>query len=131
MTLEEGQRVKLAADLRLTGSVVPAEESPASADVGAGILYLASGTGGTVERVHAQDRQQSEDVREYERLRSLLDAFGHQMPPESRRQLEEKVGALEPAWTAYQEDKLRITVRVRLDNGFVLDGAHEGVFTSP
>ncbi|MGW7439119.1 hypothetical protein [Streptomyces sp. NPDC054849] len=130
MTLEEGQRVMLAVDLRLTGSVVPAEDSATSADAGAGILYLASGTEGTVERVHEHDRQQSEEVREYERLKGLLDAFGHQMPPESRNQLEEKVAALEPAWTAYQEDRLRTTVRVRLDNGFVLDGAHEDVFTS-
>lgn len=130
MTLEEGQRVKLAADLRLTGSVVPAEDYPTARDAGAGILYLASGTEGTVERLRGHDRQQSEEVREYERLKGLLDAFGHQMPPGSRNQLEEKVTALESAWTAYQEDKLRITVRVRLDNGFVLDGVHEDVFSS-
>ncbi|WP_374777641.1 hypothetical protein OG756_37495 [Streptomyces sp. NBC_01310] len=133
MTLEEGQRVKLAADLRLTGSVVPAGDSPtpadAEGDADARILYLASGIEGTVERVHEQHRQQSAEVREYERLRSLLDAFGHQMPTESRKQLEEKVGALEPAWTAYQERTFRITVRVRFDNGFILDGAHEDVVT--
>lgn len=71
-----------------------------------------------------------EDVREYERLKSLLDSFGHQMPEGSRKQLEEKVASLEPAWIAFQDQKVHVTVRVRFDNGFVLDGAHEGLFTS-
>ena len=50
---------------------------------------------GTVERVDEHHRQQSHEVREYLRLKSLLDDFGHQMPPASRKQLEEQVGALE------------------------------------
>ncbi|MET9378593.1 hypothetical protein ABZX98_31410 [Streptomyces sp. NPDC002992] len=129
MTLKEGQRVRLAADLTLAELVAPADESPTSPErgSGAGFLALAAGVEGTVERV-SEHRHQSQEVREYERLTSLLDDFGHQMPPGSRRQLEEQIGSLEPAWTAYQERKLRVTVRVRLDNGFVLDGAPGDVF---
>ncbi|MCJ1676587.1 hypothetical protein MTF65_04320 [Streptomyces sp. APSN-46.1] len=129
MTLIEGQQVKLAADLRVTGAVTVAGDSPTEAGAIAGYLSLAAGTEGTVERVN-EDQPQSQEVREYVRLKSLLDDFGHQMPPGSRKQLEEQVGSLEPAWTAYQEQKLRVTVRVRFDNGFVLDDAREDVFTS-
>ncbi|WKD30961.1 hypothetical protein [Streptomyces xanthophaeus] len=124
MTLNEGLRVRLAADLTLTGPVTAAGEPVA------GFLALASGTEGTVERVDEHQPQSGEDVREYERLKSLLDSFGHQMPEGSRKQLGEKVASLEPAWTAFQEQKLRVTVRVRFDNGFVLDGAHEELFDS-
>ncbi|MFE5807795.1 hypothetical protein [Streptomyces sp. NPDC056491] len=124
MTLHEGLRVALAADLALTGPVVSEGEA-----VG-GFLALGAGTAGTVERVDEHQPQSSEDVREYERLKSLLDSFGHQMPPESRRQLEEKVSGLEPAWAAFQEQRPRVTVRVRFDNGFVLDGVREELFTS-
>ncbi|MEV4430136.1 hypothetical protein ACN9M0_33345 [Streptomyces sp. R-07] len=127
MTLKEGRRVKLAVDLRLSGQVVPAGEPPAEEGAGAGFLALAAGIEGTVERLD-EDRPQSQEVREYERLKSLLDDFGHQMPPGSRGQLEEQVGSLEPAWTAYQERKLRLTVRVRFDNGFVLDDAPGDLF---
>ncbi|GGU82994.1 hypothetical protein GCM10010275_17750 [Streptomyces litmocidini] len=128
MTLKEGLRVRLAADLRL-GRVVPAGEDPAEEGGGAGFLALAAGVEGTVERVD-EDRPQSHEVREYERLKSLLDDFGHQMPPGSRRQLEEQVGSLEPAWTAHRERVLRLTVRVRFDNGFVLDDAPGDLFTA-
>ncbi|MGP3683660.1 hypothetical protein ACTVZO_02950 [Streptomyces sp. IBSNAI002] len=137
MTLKEGQRVKLAADTRLTGAVAVIEESspsdptglPAPAGAVAGFLSLAAGTEGTVERV-VEHRQPSPGVREYERLKSLLDSFGRDMPTESRRQLEEQVSALEPEWTAYQEQGPRVTVRVRFDNGFILDEAHQALFTS-
>ncbi len=129
MALKDGQRVKLAADLRLTGSVTLTGDSPAAGAV-AGFLSLASGTEGTVERVDEHLQQQSQEVREYVRLKSLLDDFGPQMPPGSRKQLEEQVGSLEPEWIAYQEHRLLVTVRVRFDNGFVLDDAHEDVFTS-
>ncbi|MER6253873.1 hypothetical protein ABT224_21215 [Streptomyces sp. NPDC001584] len=122
MTLNEGLRVKLASDLTLTGSVTAAGEAVA------GFLALASGTEGTVERVDEHQPQSGEDVREYERLKSLLDSFGPQMPEGSRKQLEEKVASLEPAWTAFQEQQVRVAVRVRFDNGFVLDGAHEELF---
>ncbi|MCX4717506.1 hypothetical protein [Streptomyces virginiae] len=124
MTLNEGLRVRLTEDLTLTGSVTAAGEAVA------GFLALASGAVGTVERVDEHQPQSGEDVREYERLKSLLDSFGHQMPEGSRKQLEEKVASLEPAWIAFQEQKVRVTVRVRFDNGFVLDGAHEELFTS-
>ncbi|MFF8381954.1 hypothetical protein ACF07V_38345 [Streptomyces sp. NPDC015661] len=127
MTLNEGGRVRLTVDLRLAGQLVPAGEAPPEA--GAGFLALAAGVEGTVERVD-EDRPQSQEVREYERLKSLLDDFGHQMPPGSRQQLEEQVGSLEPAWTAYQERGLRLTVRVRFDNGFVIDDAPGDLFLS-
>ncbi|MER6319923.1 hypothetical protein ABT237_40185 [Streptomyces sp. NPDC001581] len=138
MTLEQGQRVKLAADLRLAGSVVLAEDPAADtedppADTGAvaGSLSLASGIEGTVERVNdPEQEEQSREVLEYVRLKSLLDDFGHQMPTGTRKQLEEQVRSLEPEWIAYQEQTPRVTVRVRFDNGFVLDDAHEGVFAS-
>ncbi|MGX1673241.1 hypothetical protein [Streptomyces sp. NPDC055400] len=120
MALKEGQRVKLAADTRLTDSV---EVS----GVVVGFLSLAAGTAGTIERV-TDHEDESEDVREYERLTSLLDAFGPDMPPQSRRQLEEKVASLEPAWTAYQERAPHVSVRVRFDNGFILDGADQSAF---
>ncbi|NXY95243.1 hypothetical protein HYE82_12775 [Streptomyces sp. BR123] len=133
MVLKEGLRVKLAADLEWAGAVTPAGGSPADTGAVAGSLslYLAAGIEGTVERVNEhRDRPQTQDVREYVRLKSLLDDFGHQMPPGSRRQLEEQIGTLEPAWSAHQEQQRRATVRVRFDNGFVLDGAHEELFTS-
>lgn len=129
MTLKEGQRVKLAADTRLTDWAAMTGDSPASAGNVAASLSLAAGTEGTVDQV-VEHEHQSEGAREYERLKSLLDAFGHEMPTESKRQLEEKVASLEPEWIAYQEQRLRVTVRVRLDNGFILDDAHEDVFTA-
>ncbi|MFD0154667.1 hypothetical protein ACWGQ4_32315 [Streptomyces sp. NPDC055721] len=150
MTLEEGLRVKLARDLRLAGALVTAGDDPmptdtdtetdADADTDGGTddvavggsLSLASGSEGTVEQVHDhRDREvrQSHGAREYVRLKSLLDDFGHQMPPETLRQLEEQIGSLEPEWIAHQGRKLRVTVRVRLDNGFVLDDVPEDLFT--
>ncbi|WP_432182108.1 hypothetical protein [Streptomyces sp. NBC_00063] len=114
--------MELAADIRLTDSV---EVS----GVIIGFLSLAAGTSGTIERV-TDHQDESEDVREYERLKSLLDAYGRDMPTESRRQLEEKVASLEPAWTAFQERPPHVSVRVRFDNGFILDGADEAVFVA-
>ncbi|MEU9304792.1 hypothetical protein [Streptomyces sp. NPDC048269] len=128
MTLKVGQRVKLAADTRLTDWVATTEDPSTSTGTVAGSLSLAAGTEGTVERVVAHEHQ-SQEAREYERLKSLLDAFGQDMPTESRRQLEEQVGSLEPEWIAYQEQRPRVTVRVRFDNGFILDDAREDVFT--
>ncbi|MFF4733763.1 hypothetical protein ACFY3M_53090 [Streptomyces mirabilis] len=40
------------------------------------------------------------------------------------------MGALEEQWVAYQRRMLRVTVRVRLDNGFVLDDVPEEAFAS-
>ncbi|MFF6998964.1 hypothetical protein ACFY93_28980 [Streptomyces sp. NPDC008313] len=128
MTLSVGQRVRLAADLRLAGSVVPADESSQGTGAFAASLVLAAGIEGTVECVDEHHRQQSHEVREYLRLKSLLDDFGHQMPPASRKQVEEQVGALEEQWVAHQQRMLRVTVRVRLDNGFILDDAPQEAF---
>ncbi|MFB7408128.1 hypothetical protein ACFCZ2_13185 [Streptomyces sp. NPDC056202] len=129
MTLKVGRRVRLAVELALTGQVVPAGETPAEPAAAVGFLALAAGTEGTVEEVD-DDRRESTEVREYARLKSLLDDFGHQMPPGSRAQLEEQVAALEPAWIAYQEAEIPVRVRVRLDNGFVLRDTAGDVFVA-
>ncbi|MCB5164086.1 hypothetical protein LG634_04445 [Streptomyces bambusae] len=121
MTLHAGLRVRLAVDLALGEAVA----GPSGA--AAGFLSLAAGTEGTVERVDGQ--QPAHGVREYERLRALLDDYGHTMPEESRNRLAEEVAALEPEWTAFQARGARVTARVRLDNGFVLDGTDEDVLT--
>ncbi|MFF5447534.1 hypothetical protein [Streptomyces sp. NPDC012888] len=131
MTLKEGGRVRLVEDLALDGAVSLAGDSPAGTGAVVGRLSLGAGCEGTVERLDDhQDLHQSQAVREYLRLKSLLDDYGSQMPPASRKQLEEQVGALEAAWTAHQEQGLHMTVRVRFDNGFVLDGARTTLFTS-
>ncbi|MEU1039164.1 hypothetical protein ACFYP4_09580 [Streptomyces sp. NPDC005551] len=130
MTLNVGQRVRLAADLRLAGSVTPAGETEEEPVAFAGSLALAAGVEGTVEHVEEHHRQQSHEVSEYLRLKSLLDTFGHQMPSASRSRLEEQVGALEEQWVAHQRQMLSVTVRVRLDNGFVLDDVPEEAFAS-
>ncbi|MET9604888.1 hypothetical protein ABZZ17_07435 [Streptomyces sp. NPDC006512] len=127
MTLTEGRRVRLAADLRLIDSLAEPDGSPAPQGAPAGSLSLAAGTEGTVERA-VEDRHESEGVREYQRLASLLDSFGRDMPAESKKRLEEQVAALEPEWIAHQERGPLVTVRVRFDNGFVLDGVRAGLF---
>ncbi|MER6216645.1 MULTISPECIES: hypothetical protein [unclassified Streptomyces] len=124
MTLREGQRVRLAEDIGLGEAVAD------PSGTAAGCLLLAAGTGGAVERVDA-DRPPSHAVLEYQRLNSLLGDYGHTIPEESRKRLEEEVAALEPEWTAFQEEGSRATVRVRLDNGFVLDGVPEHLLTTP
>ncbi|MFE5618114.1 hypothetical protein ACFQ69_05465 [Streptomyces sp. NPDC056470] len=134
MTLNEGRRVRLAAELTLTGGLtgppVSVQETEASAVAVTGSLALAAGVEGTVERVDSYATEQSHEVREYVRLTSLRDDFGHQMPPGSRGQLDEQIASLEPAWQAHLRQKDRVTVRVRLDNGFVLDGVPEHLFTT-
>lgn len=129
MTLKVGRRVRLAVELALTGQVVPAGETLAEPAAAVGFLALAAGTEGTVEEVD-DDRRESTEVREYARLKSLLDDFGHQMPPGSRAQLEQQVAALEPSWIAYQEAEIPVRVRVRLDNGFVLRDTAGNVFVA-
>ncbi|WP_405977116.1 hypothetical protein [Streptomyces sp. NBC_00158] len=128
MTFEEGRRVTLAADIRLAGSPAAADGSGAPPVAVAGFLALAAGTAGTVERVDRVERTESHGVREYARLKSLFDSFGHSMPAGSRRQLEEEIAALEPEWAAHQERGPGVTVRVRFDNGFVLDGTPAELF---
>ncbi|MGW4892785.1 hypothetical protein ACWEQL_11045 [Kitasatospora sp. NPDC004240] len=123
MSLTEGRRVRLAEDVGLGDAV-----AGATGDV-VGYLSLGAGTEGVVERVVGR-LSESHEVLEYQRLRSLLDDYGHTMPAESRKRLEEEVAALEPGWAAYRERGDRVTVRVRLDNGFVLDDASEDVLTA-
>ncbi|GAA2774842.1 hypothetical protein [Streptomyces showdoensis] len=128
MELSVGRRVRLAADLVWNGTVAPAGEPPAEAGFGGASLALAAGVEGTVERVVEHGREPSPEAEEFLRLKALHDSYGHQMPPASRIRLEEQVGALEPAWIAYEGQKVRVTARVRLDNGFVLDDAPEEFF---
>ncbi|MFE7191486.1 hypothetical protein [Kitasatospora sp. NPDC057541] len=122
MTLEEGRRVRLAKDLGI-GEALAGE--PAAA---VGFLALGAGIEGTVERVHGE-LPASHEVREYQRLKALLDDYGHTMPVASRERLEAEVAELEPQWAAYRERGRRVTVRVRWDNGFVLDELHQDVLT--
>ncbi|MFJ9428359.1 hypothetical protein ACIRQY_01740 [Streptomyces sp. NPDC101490] len=121
MALTAGLRVRLTTDLRL-GGVTRDDGSPA------GFLAVAAGTEGTVERVRTYEKRWSTDAREYERLKTLLDDYGPQMPPESLARLEEQVTSLEAAWTAFQRERNRVTARVRLDSGLVLDETPEDAF---
>ncbi|MFF2045286.1 hypothetical protein ACFVVX_33215 [Kitasatospora sp. NPDC058170] len=122
MTLEEGRRVRLAEDLGL-GEAIAGEPGAV-----VGFLSLGAGIEGTVERVDGE-LPESEEAREYRRLKALSEDYGHTMPVASRERLEAQIAALEPEWAAHRERGKRVTVRVRLDNGFVLDGAHQDVLT--
>ncbi|MEV4558030.1 hypothetical protein AB0K51_13670 [Kitasatospora sp. NPDC049285] len=121
MTLMEGQRVRLVADLGL-GEAFAGEDGP-----GIGFLLLGAGVEGTVERL-AGELPPGEGVREYERLKALFEDYGHTMPEESRKRLADEVAALQPQWEAFRRQGPRSAVRVRFDNGFVLDGVDEDVF---
>ncbi|MGF1425669.1 hypothetical protein [Kitasatospora sp. LaBMicrA B282] len=123
MTLEEGRRVRLAADLGI-GEAVTGEPGAV-----VGFLALGAGIEGTVERVDGE-LPESEEVREYQRLKALFEDYGHTMPAASRERLAAQLAELEPEWAAYRERGRRVTVRVRWDNGFVLDGAHQDVLTA-
>ncbi|MEU8517175.1 hypothetical protein AB0C76_37195 [Kitasatospora sp. NPDC048722] len=120
MTLVEGLRVRLAEDLAL-GEAVAGE-----AGAVVGFLSLGAGIEGTVERVDGE-LPESHEVREYLRLKALFEDYGHTMPAASRERLEGEIAALEPRWAAHREQGKQVTVRVRLDNGLVLDGAHQDV----
>ena len=122
MNLEEGRRVRLAEDLGI-GEAVAGEPGAVVA-----FLSLGAGTEGTVERVDGE-LPESNEVREYQRLRALFEDYGHTMPQASRERLEAEIAALEPQWAAYREQGPRVTVRVRFDNGLVLDGAHQDILT--
>ncbi|MFD3547933.1 hypothetical protein ACFWUW_20415 [Streptomyces sp. NPDC058655] len=128
MTLDEGRRVRLATEIRLFDPVAVADDrssEPAAAFTGS--LSLAAGTEGTVERA-VEHHQQSGAVREYVRLKSLLDDFGRDMPAESKGRLEEQVRSLEPEWIAHERRGPVTTVRVRFDNGFILDEVPDSLF---
>ncbi|MFF4319385.1 hypothetical protein [Streptomyces sp. NPDC001568] len=129
MTLTEGRRVRLADDTTLIDSLAPTDDSPTPPGAFAGSLLLAAGTEGTVEEV-VEHLDEGAGVREYRRLTSLLDSFGRDMPTESKRRLEEQIADLEPEWIAHQRRGPLVTVRVRFDNGFVLDGVRQELFTS-
>ena len=122
MTLEEGRRVRLTEDLGI-GEAVAGEPGAV-----VGFLSLGVGIEGTVERVDGV-LPETEEVREYQRLKALFDDYGHTMPDASRERLGAEIAALEPEWAAHRERGSRVTVRVRWDNGFVLDGAHEDILT--
>ncbi|MFF2073467.1 hypothetical protein ACFVXG_01780 [Kitasatospora sp. NPDC058162] len=123
MTLEAGRRVRLTEDLGL-GEAVAGDPG-----VAVGFLSLGAGAEGTVERVDGE-LPEGEEVREYQRLKALFDDYGHTMPAASRERLTEQLAALEPAWAAHRERGSLVTVRVRLDNGFVLDGLHQDVLAA-
>ncbi|MEU6239296.1 hypothetical protein, partial [Kitasatospora sp. NPDC047058] len=122
MTLEEGRRVRLTEDLGL-GEAVAGEPGAA-----VGFLSLGAGIEGTVERVDGE-LPESHAVREYQRLKALFEDYGHTMPAASRERLEAEIAELEPEWAAHRERGKRVTVRVRWDNGLVLDGAHQDILT--
>ncbi|MFD9686392.1 hypothetical protein ACFXPX_28345 [Kitasatospora sp. NPDC059146] len=94
-----------------------------------GFLSLGAGAEGTVERVDGE-LPESEGVREYQRLKALFDDYGHTVPEASRERLVAQLAALEPEWAEHRERGRRVTVRVRLDNGFVLDGVHQDVLAA-
>ncbi|MFJ3791271.1 hypothetical protein [Kitasatospora sp. NPDC090091] len=121
MTLEEGRRVRLAEDLGI-GEALAGEPGAV-----VGFLSLGAGIEGTVERV--EELPESHEVREYQRLKALFEDYGHTMPEASRERLEAEIAVLEPEWATHRERGNRVTVRVRLDNGLVLDGAHQDVLT--
>ncbi|MFF7992569.1 hypothetical protein ACFZDG_22590 [Kitasatospora xanthocidica] len=123
MTLEEGRRVRLAENLGI-GEAVAGEPGAV-----VGFLSLGAGIEGTVERVDGE-LPESHEVLEYQRLTALFEDYGHTMPAASRERLEAEIAALEPEWAAFRERGKRVTVRVRWDNGFVLDGAHQDVLTA-
>ncbi|MFJ8433872.1 hypothetical protein ACIQ9P_21490 [Kitasatospora sp. NPDC094019] len=122
MTLEEGRRVRLAEDLGIGEAFAGESGTPA------GFLSLGAGIEGTVERVDGV-LPESQEVREYQRLKALFEDYGHTMPAASRERLEAEIAELEPEWTAHRERGDRVTVRVRWDNGLVLDGAHQEQLT--
>ncbi|MFF8769466.1 hypothetical protein [Kitasatospora sp. NPDC015120] len=123
MTLDEGRRVRLAEDLAI-GDALAGEPGAV-----VGFLSLGAGIEGTVERVNGE-LPESQEVREYQRLKALLDDYGHTMPQASRERLETEIAGLEPEWDAHRGQGRRVTVRVRWDNGFVLDEVHQDVLTT-
>ncbi|MFI6155123.1 hypothetical protein ACIBCA_20810 [Kitasatospora sp. NPDC051170] len=117
MGVRVGQRVGLGVDLGIGEAVAEGVGVVGAVSVGAGVR-------GVVERVDGVVPEGAE-VREYRRLKGLLEDYGHTMPAGSRERLEAEVAGLEAVGAAYRE---RVTVRVRLDNGLVLEGVDEGVF---
>ncbi|MGW4817110.1 hypothetical protein ACWEPB_36450 [Kitasatospora cineracea] len=123
MALVEGQRVRLVEDLTLGGASA-GKDGPL-----VGVLLLGAGVEGTVVRVTGELPPPGE-VREYERLRALFEDYGHTMPAESLRRLEAQLAELEPHWREFEARGPLSSVRVRFDNGFVLDDADGAVFAA-
>ncbi|MFI1519802.1 hypothetical protein [Kitasatospora cineracea] len=123
MALVEGQRVRLVEDLTLGGASA-GEDGPL-----VGVLLLGAGVEGTVVRVTGELPPPGE-VREYERLRALFEDYGHTMPAESLRRLEAQLAELEPHWREFEARGPLSSVRVRFDNGFVLDDADGALFAA-
>ncbi|MEU3607545.1 hypothetical protein AB0E83_19195 [Streptomyces sp. NPDC035033] len=131
MTFTRGRRVRLAVDLRLAGTVTAAGDPAEEPEAVAGALLLGAGAEGVVERVDEPEEPRPDpEAAEYERLLSLLESYGAQMPPASRERLEEQVRGLEPAWNAYRNRRPVVTARVRLDGGLVLDRVRTDVLTA-
>ncbi|MFI8252450.1 hypothetical protein [Streptomyces filamentosus] len=129
MTFTRGLRVRLAVDLRVAGTVTVAGEPEPEAVAGA--LLLGEGTEGVVERVDEPEELRPDPrAAEYERLASLLESFGAQMPAASRERAEEQVRELAPAWEAYRARRPVVTARVRLDGGLVLERVRTDVLTA-
>ncbi|MGW6535250.1 hypothetical protein ACWGBV_09620 [Streptomyces sp. NPDC055051] len=130
MTLTQGRRVRLAVDLRVAGTVTAAGDPAEEPAAVAGALLLGAGAEGVVEGVDEPEESRPDaGAAEYERLVSLLESFGAQMPPASRERVEEQVRDLEPAWEAYRHRRPVVTVRVRLDGGLVLERVRADVLT--
>ncbi|MGW4049751.1 hypothetical protein ACWENA_02895 [Streptomyces sp. NPDC004779] len=130
MTLTQGLRVRLAVDLRVAGTVTAAGDPAEEPAAVAGALLLGAGAEGVVERVDEPEESRPDaEAAEYERLVSLLESFGAQMPPASRERLEEQVRDLAPAWEAYRGRRPVVTARVRLDGGLVLERVRADVLT--
>ncbi|MFF6787891.1 hypothetical protein ACFY9C_02330 [Streptomyces filamentosus] len=135
MTFTRGLRVRLAVDLRVAGTVTvagdPAGDPDGEPEAVAGALLLGAGAEGVVERVDEPEELRPDPrAAEYERLASLLESFGAQMPAASRERAEEQVRELAPAWEAYRSRRPVVTARVRLDGGLVLERVRTDVLTA-
>ncbi|MEU3396735.1 hypothetical protein [Streptomyces filamentosus] len=135
MTFTRGLRVRLAVDLRVAGTVTvagdPAGDPDGEPEAVAGALLLGAGAEGVVERVDEPEEPRPDPrAAEYERLASLLESFGAQMPAASRERAEEQVRELAPAWEAYRGRRPVVTARVRLDGGLVLERVRTDVLTA-
>ncbi|MFI2765215.1 hypothetical protein ACH5A3_41385 [Streptomyces echinatus] len=117
--------------MKLTQDIALADAVAGPSQTIIGSLSLPAGTTGTVEHIDHQppDNHETHEIREYERLTSLLHDYGHTMPQASKNRLKEEIATLEPHWTAHQQRDTPTTIRVRLDNGFLLHSTHHTCLT--
>ncbi|WP_225818043.1 hypothetical protein, partial [Streptomyces echinatus] len=108
--------------MKLTQDIALADAVTGPSQTIIGSLSLPAGTTGTVEHIDHQppDNHETHETREYERLTSLLHDYGHTMPQASKNRLKEEIATLEPHWTTHQQRDTPTTIRVKLDNGFLL-----------